>query len=74
METIVILFFSLFTACEKDVHDHHHYHELMTTVVLTYTDDEGHCQYLSNQTCYTLSKQGGQYVKTKIKTWESLHT
>lgn len=43
MEAIMILFLSLFTACEKDVHDHHHHHdhEMMTTVVLTYTDEAG---------------------------------
>ena len=39
----MILFLSLFTACEKDVHDHHHHHdhEMMTTVVLAFTDDAG---------------------------------
>ena len=37
----MILFLSLFTACESDVHDHDHDHdhEFMTTVILTYTDD-----------------------------------
>ena len=39
----MILFLSLFTACEKDVHDHHHHHdhEMMTTVVLAFTDEAG---------------------------------